>query len=175
MSLAQVQLGVVFTMALLFSWAALVIVVALALPTHAQRAETALATYPKRCFLFGLGMLALLILGFVMLSQALPLVKLAGFALSLCMGSLLLIGGSGIAHLMGTRIGEMSGARSSFGALVRGALVHSFAIIFPYLGWFIMLPLSLVLALGAGLIATVPKRRHAHSPMTTSFPQEGIA
>ncbi len=172
MSLAQVQLGVVITMALLFSWAALVTVVALALPTHAQRAENALARLPKRCFFVGLIMLALFILGFVLLGQAVPLVKLAGFALSLCMGVLLLVGGAGIAHLMGTRIGEMSGARSSFGALVRGSIVHGFSMIFPYLGWFIMLPLSLILSLGAGWYAVVPKKRAFLAPMP-SLHQEG--
>lgn len=169
MSLAQVQLGVVITMALLFSWAAMVTVVALALPTHARRAENALDRQPKRCLFTGLLMLAFLILGFVLLGQAVPLVKLAGFILSLCMGVLLLVGGAGIAHLMGTRIGEMSGAKSSFGALVRGSIVHGFSMIFPYLGWFLMLPLSLLCALGAGWYAIAPKRYPALSPL----PQEG--
>ena len=124
MSLAQVQLGVVITMALLFSWASLVTVVALAFPVHARRAENALDRLPKRCLFVGVLMLALFILGFILLSQPLPPVKLIGFALSLCMGVTLLVGGAGIAHLLGTRIGEMSGAKSSFGALVRGSMAH---------------------------------------------------
>ncbi len=173
MSLAQVQFGVAITMALLLSWAALVTVTALALPQNAKRAENALANSPKKSLVVGIIGTALTVLGLVLFANPVGIIKLAGFVLSLFMGVVLIVGGAGIAQILGTRIGEMSGAKTSFGALVRGSLVHSFSMLFPILGWFLMLPLSIIFAMGAGYLAIVPQKRTAERPIVPPLPHEG--
>jgi hypothetical protein len=173
MSLAQVQFGVAITMALLLSWAALVIVTALAFPQNSKRAEIALANNPKKTLIAGILGTALAILGLVLLGNTAGVIKIVGFVVSLCMGVILIIGGAGIAQLLGTRIGEISGAKSSFGALVRGSIVHSFSMLFPMLGWFLMLPLSILFAMGAGYFAIVPQDRTADKPIVPPLPHEG--
>lgn len=175
MSLAVVYFGVAVTMALLVSWAALVIVTALALPHKAQLAQSLLDKKPKKCFLSGLGMAILAFIALNLVSNPFPLIKLAGTALSLLSGGVLVIGGAGIASLLGARIGEMSGAKTSFGMLARGSLVHSFAMLFPLLGWFLMLPLSIVFALGSGVLAVLPQKQTYSSPVVPPLDATGVA
>ncbi len=165
MNLALVQFGVAITMALLTSWAALVIVTALALPQQAQRARNLLDSKPKKCFLTGIGMAILVFIALTLVGNPQGPIKLTGFVLALLCGGILIMGGAGIASLLGTRIGEMSGARTSFGMLVRGSLVHSFAMLFPLLGWFLMLPLSILFALGSGVLAVLPQKHTYSSPV----------
>jgi hypothetical protein len=163
-ALGTVQAAVAVVVALIATWTGLLITVALAMPKQAGMAEYALETAPRRCFLSGLGMTALLILSFRFLQAPLPGLKIAGILLLLTLGAVLTIGAAGLAQLLGRRIGEMSGARTSFGTLVRGSLVYSLAMGFPLIGWYLFLPLSAVCALGAGAVALWARRRPA--PLT---------
>lgn len=169
MSLAIVQFGVAITMALLISWAALVIVTALAMPERASRAQSLLQNSPKKCFFAGLLMLFVVFIALNLAGNPHRTVKTAGAVLSLFSGGILIVGGAGIASLLGARIGEASGGKTSFGNLVRGSLLHSFAMLFPLLGWFLMLPLSAAFALGAGALASMPQKRTYSSPIAPPF------
>ena len=153
MSLAQVQATVALFVALMISLTGLLTSVAILLPAHSQRAEEALEQSPKRCLFVGL--LSLLTFGFgiVLLNIPNPLMKLIGFALVTAISGIVTVGGAGMAGLMGKRISEMSGAKTTFGALVRGSVAYSVAVFFPYIGWFVLAPISIVCALGAGVRA----------------------
>lgn len=159
MSLAQVQATVALFVALMISLTGLLTSVAILLPAHAQRAEEALDQSPKRCLLVGLLALLVFAFGIVLLNIPNPLLKLIGFALVTTISGIVTIGGAGMAQLMGTRISEMSGARTTFGALVRGSIAYSVAVFFPYIGWFVLAPLTVVCGLGAGVIAMRSARR----------------
>ena len=165
MTLAQVQAAALLVVALIATWAGLMMAVALLLPLHTEKAQRALETAPKRCFLGGLPMLILFYLAFLMLGVPHPGVKLIGLLVVLGLGSALVVGAAGLAHLMGKRIGEMSGAKTSFGMLARGSFVFSGAVFFPLLGWWLFAPLSALFALGAGLMALWPERRAATPPI----------
>jgi hypothetical protein len=165
-ALGTVQAAVAVVVALIATWTGLLITVSLAMPKQTGMAEYALETAPRRCFLSGLGMLLLLLSSFRFLQAPLPGMKLVGILLLLALGAVLTLGAAGLAQLLGRRIGEMSGARTSFGTLVRGSLVYSLAMGFPLIGWYLFLPLSAVCALGAGAVALWSRRRPA--PLTPS-------
>ena len=158
MTLAQVQAVVALISALILSWAALLMAVALTLPEQTARAEAALVNRPKQCFAVGFGMAILLIIALI--SFRIPPLILPALIGSLSIGAVLVVGAAGVAKLMGTRIAKMSGWEShSFGNLVKGSLVYSVAMLFPLIGWYLFLPISLLGAMGAGLLALWPRRK----------------
>ena len=171
MTLAQVQAAMAVVAVLVATWAGMMMAVALLLPKQSKRAGEALNGMPWVCGATGLGLAIMLIIGFVLLQVPAPLIKLIGMALLLGLGGLLSIGGAGVALLMGERIGELSGARTSFTALVRGSVVYSLAVGFPFIGWFLFAPLSLLFAMGAGVVALWPSRAIATPPMTPPAPR----
>jgi len=171
MTQAQVQAAMAVVMVLIATWAGTMMAVALLLPKQSKRASEALNGMPWMCGATGLGLAMMLVIGFVLLNVPSPVVKFAGMVVLLGLGALLSLGGAGIALLMGERISELSGARSSFTALVRGSVVYSLAVGFPFIGWFLFAPLSIVFALGAGVVALWPSRQTAVPPMTPPTPR----
>jgi hypothetical protein len=171
MTQAQVQAAMAVVTVLIATWAGAMIATALWLPKQAKRASAALNKMPWMCGATGLGLAILMIIGFVLLGLPVPPARLLGVALLLGLGALLCIGGAGIATLMGERIGEMSGARNSFSTLVRGSVVYSLAVGFPFIGWFLIAPLSIIFLFGAGVMALLPSREMAVPPLTPPAPR----
>lgn len=158
MTLAYVQAAVAFVMALIATLTGLLTATALLTPRTTEKACNALNVSPWRCFWRGMAMLALAILALVFLSIPNPLIKLFGILMLLALAGVATLGGAGLAMLMGQRIGEMSGARTSFGCLVRGSLAYSVGLMFPLIGWYVLAPISLICAMGAGVTALRPDR-----------------
>ncbi|HLV81526.1 MAG TPA: hypothetical protein VKT32_14665 [Chthonomonadaceae bacterium] len=173
MTLAQVQAAALLVAALIGSWAGLMMAVALLMPFHTQKAERALEIAPRRCFLGGLPMLFVFFIAILLLRAPNPGAKLLGFLVALGIGAALVVGAAGLARLMGKRIGEMSGAKTSFGMLVWGSLVFSGALFFPLLGWWLFTPVSALFALGAGMTALWPARRIPTPQPTTVLEHQG--
>jgi hypothetical protein len=155
MTLAQVYAAIAFVFAIIATLTGLLTSVALLMPAHAARAERALDETPKRCFGLGIAILGVTIIGLIGFN--LPVFKLFSSLLLLGISGLITLGCAGMARLMGQRIGEMSGARSSLGCLVRGSLAYSIGVLFPLVGWLLLLPISVLCAAGAGLSAVWPK------------------
>jgi hypothetical protein len=154
MTLAQVQAVVAALFAIIATLTGLLTSVTLLLPKQANGAAQALDEAPKRCFWKGLALLAVAAFAFGGLSRIpAPLIKFVCFAILMGIAGLVTLGCAGMALLMGRRIGEMSGARSSLGCLVRGSLAYSIGIMFPIVGWWLLMPLSVLCAGGAGLTA----------------------
>ena len=164
MSLAQVQLGVAVVVVLILTWAGLLISAALLLPRHAERASRLLEAAPWRSAAIGLGMAFLLGVLNALVRTPAPLLRFAGILGMLGIGGVMALGAAGIALLMGRRIGALSGASTSFGALVRGSLVYSLAVGFPFIGWWLFAPISILCAMGAGFAALLPEPRRAPMP-----------
>ena len=161
MTLAQVQFGALIVTALALSWAALTAALAVALPGVSVRAETALEQNTRACVGRGVAAGLLAIVAALMLQIPAPLVKAGAITVLLFLGGVFLVGAAGFARLLGRRISELSGVRSSFHSLAWGCLLYSFASLFPLLGWYLFLPASTVCALGAGwyvLIRRLPRR-----------------
>jgi len=166
MTLAQVQGFTMFVLALIATWGGLLLTTALLFPVHTKRAEYALETDPKKSFLKGLGVLALLIFSLVLQNLPFPLIKLAAFGFTLLLLGIVVLGGAGTAHLMGRRISEMQETRTSFFSLASGSVVYSLAIGFPIIGWFLFAPIALVFAMGAGWSAIRTRHKVIAPPVT---------
>jgi hypothetical protein len=121
----------------------------LLLPGTVGRARLRLEHTPGQCLGMGLGCL---ILGFVpfRLLFAIPGLGVAlgwlGVGLLLTFAS---IGAAGLAALMGDRLRQGGLAASPVGATLRGAVALELAAVFPLIGWFIVLPVVLLLVFGA--------------------------
>lgn len=164
MTLAYVQLAIAIVVGLIGSCTGFMIAIAVLLPSQAARAEQAIETSPRRCFLMGLAMAALAVVAQMVVRVPNPLVKLAGIAALLALGGVLGVGAAGIAQLMGKRIGAMAGQTSSFSTLVRGCVVFNLAGFFPLLGWWLFAPIAALFALGAGYCAFRPELRTVQPP-----------
>ena len=176
MSLAWVQAVVATFVAMMVSLTGLLTATAILLPVHTRKAEAALERSPKRCLGGGICLMLFFALGMGLLSNPFPLLKLMGFLVISGLGSLLTLGGAGMAQLMGKRISEMSGAKTTFGALVRGSIAYSVGVFFPYIGWFVLAPLSILCALGAGVAALWPSPNPNAVPVALGWqPQPAFA
>jgi len=128
----------------------LLIGAALLFEVKAQAARRVLENQAGRAL--GVGVALLVTLGFlaIALFKAPGGFKLLGWALLLSLLATSLLGGSGLALLLGERTGALAPQLSPLGALARGAGMLALAWMFPVLGWFLIGPLAVIIGLGAG-------------------------
>jgi len=144
---------------------ALLVAAALVFAKRAARAQARLETQPLKTF--GGGLLVAVtagVIGIGLVSQPSGLLKLFGWVVLLGLLALSALGGGGLALLVGARIRETSPRLTPFAALGRATGLLVAATWTPILGWFVVLPLGLVAALGAGVQATFARPRTASQP-----------
>ena len=163
MTLALVQAIVAIMLTMIATWTGLLVSVAFLLPRAAARSEQLIAAAPWKCFFRGLLVAAVLAIGLIIVSVGPPLIKIFGMGVLMLVGALIAVGSAGVAQTIGKR-GEPDGSEPTFGMLVRGSLVYSLALGFPFVGWFVFSPIALVTAAGAGVMALMPERRNAYTP-----------
>ncbi|HEY0074616.1 MAG TPA: hypothetical protein VGB77_10975 [Abditibacteriaceae bacterium] len=146
----------------------LLIGVALLFEAKANAARRVLENEAGRAF--GLGLLTVLPLGFgsIALLNAPGAFKFLGWILLLVLLATSLLGGSGMALLMGERTGARDERISSLTALARGAGMMSLAWLFPVLGWFLIAPASVIAGLGAGAKVLWKRGAKARKPSPLS-------
>jgi len=124
-------------------------------PATVERARVRLDRSPWPCFWLGGVLTAALVIPIVVL-LALPLgpAKFAGWTLIFAALGLSSLGAAGLAAKMAGQLERRSGgAASPLGAFVRAAVALELAAAFPLIGWFIVIPLAIVTALGATVFA----------------------
>ena len=102
------------------------------------------------------GMVAMVVVGFPasLLVSAGSIFQLFGTILWLFLLAWLFTGLATVARMLGGRLGILSNREQSMMTeAVIGTFVLSFAIAFPLIGWFVILPLSMALGVGATIIA----------------------
>jgi len=140
-----IALGVVFP-GLLLAWSLL-------LPGMIERARERVSRTPGRSFVFGLLVLFIVGVPIAILNRLSGPFQFFAYVFAFLLLTLASIGAAGLASLMGERLRGQGVRVTSPGALVRGAIALEFATIFPFIGWFIVLPLTLLLSLGASVFA----------------------
>ncbi|MCG3140306.1 MAG: hypothetical protein HDKAJFGB_01352 [Anaerolineae bacterium] len=137
--------GVVFP-GLLLTWLLL-------LPATVERARERVTRTPWQVFF--LGAIALLGMGIplALLNAAAGPLQFIRILSVFALLALVSIGAAGVAAMMGERLRGQGVNVTTPGALVRGAIALEFAMVFPFVGWFIVLPLIAILAFGAALFA----------------------
>ena len=145
--------GLVFTWWLLF-------------PGPAGRAEARLAHTPGRTFSFGLLLtLIVAVLVLVLANGPLPGANLAAVGLVIITLAVAAVGAAGLTNWMAQRLSAQSKAGlSPAAAFIRAVVVLELAAAFPIIGWFLFIPLCLILCLGAAGLALLrhdPRRQPA--------------
>ncbi len=152
-----------FAIVFVVSYAALVTLLAALFRGQTKRAEDAVTAAPFKVLFTGLA-------GWVLFgapaawcySQAMagrlpeyhvaPGFFIAGTILVVVPSLICLFGAPGLYTHIGRRLASMrAGEISDFGCVVTGALVAITACLFPWLGWFLVLPLLLFAEFGAGV------------------------
>ncbi len=131
-------------------WAA-ILMCGLLLSGRTTRAARALEARPGKLALSGLVVGTLGIGAGLGLLNAPGILKIVGWLVLSALVALALIGSAALAQLLGKRIEHLDDSRSPFTALWRGAGMLVLAGLAPVVGWFLLFPLQLVIALGAGL------------------------
>lgn len=138
------------------SWGAAILLAALAFPGRAARAGAALVARPWACLARGAATLVACGLPALVLAQApgparllllLPLGLLAAGAI---------VGSAAAVRLLGGRIDALGSPLTPFASLTRAAALYVAAGFLPVFGWLLILPLTLLLALGCGLSTLLP-------------------
>ncbi len=139
---------------------ATLLLAALAFPERTRKAAEAITAAPGRCLGRGLGVLFLI--GGIALAlghSAAGPVRLLGDVLWAGLFLVAALGGASIARLLGERIQADGTQMTPFAALTRGAALCVLAGFLPVVGWFLVTPLTALIALGG--VCTVP-----HLPKT---------
>jgi len=92
-----------------------------------------------------------LLVGAGLLQGANPLLKLIGGVLVSTPVALGLVGSAGLCDRIGAGLPGDADARLPWRRVLRGGIVLSFAFVLPVLGWFVLLPWTLVSGVGASL------------------------
>jgi hypothetical protein len=165
MGVTAVVVGFAAALAGLIIWTALIF------PNPAARARAALETRPGRCLLLGIFLAAILGIPFLALWRS-PhgQGKIAGWVVAFPLLSMLVIGLTAMAQLLGGRLRPLSPAMTPLGALVRGAITVELAAFLPFFGWFLFTPLMALTVIGAGAIGVLGRRGKASEYGT--FPTE---
>ncbi len=169
MTIGDVLAAVAALVALGASWGAAILLAALAFPQRATRAQALLTERPWACL--GRGAVGLLIIGLpsVVLSHTPgPVRLLLLFPLGLLAAGAV-VGSAAAVHLLAGRIEAVGSPLTPFAALTRAAFLFVSAGFLPVFGWFLVLPATLLLALGAGLPALLPARAPAPPFAETSL------
>jgi hypothetical protein len=135
------SLGIAFP-GLLVAWTLL-------LPDLVGRAGLRLARTPGRCLGLGAGWLAVCLVLFAVLLAVPGLGVALGWFGIVGLFTIASIGAAGLAVLMGDRLRQGGTVASPVGAALRGAIALELAAIFPLIGWFVVLPVIALSALGA--------------------------
>ncbi|MBX7133756.1 MAG: hypothetical protein K1X67_13870 [Fimbriimonadaceae bacterium] len=158
MNIGDVLAVVAGALAICGSAWALLVISAVVFGTRTQHAQGAIERHPWRTL--GIGLFGVVVFGtlsVIMAAQPLPLVKLVGTMMYLSLFAVAVVGGGGIAAMIGRRLQPMDSSMSPFQALTRGSGILVLAGLFPMLGWFVLAPLTLFMSLGAGIQALVAK------------------
>ena len=126
-------------------------------PEFVNRCRERIRSAPLRRFLFGLG-LALPIggLGVAMLNAPKAGLKFAGAAVLIVLFLAGLCGATGIAAQIGIGLNRPGDEAQSWRRVLRGGGVLGLTFILPLAGWFLILPLTLMMGLGAAVIPGRP-------------------
>ncbi len=152
----------------------------LLLPKIVERAEKRLTQTPWLCFFVGGGfLLAYLIPVIILFNLPWGGFQGLGFIATLALLAIISLGTAGLAGLMGQRLSGLGLELSPAGATIRGAVALELAAVFPLIGWFVFIPVALLLSLGAAIFAllgwqpkTGPDRAEAKE--TPATPDLGI-
>jgi len=162
-------------LALGIAFPGLMLVLVMTFPALTERAEVRITRTPWKSFFLGavaLGFALIPVIGmFNLPDSGAQFFGFVGLAILLAAAS---IGAAGLTRALGKRLATLGVSASAAGETVRGAVVLELAAVFPLVGWFIIIPITLITAFGATVFAILrwqPKDR-AEKPAPIIPPAE---
>ena len=136
------------------------------LPNPVERARQRLIGKPIASFFLGIlfWTITMVVASQLVRADRPGLGQLVGWFL---MGPMLagsVVGGAAFAQIVRARISTQLKNDSPVAGLIGGALCTVLAGLLPVIGWFVFLPITGMMAIGAGMLALVSKRRVAEQP-----------
>jgi hypothetical protein len=161
--MADIYIVVFSVIGFLISYPGLMASLNLMLPKVTDSAYQRLAGTPGKSFMLGLPVAAAFALWIAITANiGVGPVQALAFIAALIWMTLGALGGAAMCRLLGERISEWNQSGTAIGNIVRGAIIYELAFMFPILGWFVVLPISSIVVLGAaifGLFGWVPKQK----------------
>lgn len=153
--------GVAFTLiGILISLPGLLIALNLLFPDLSERAYLRLTWTPVMSFIIGLPVVAVFAVWIgVAADGGATAIAISGTLLALLLWS---IGSAGLSRVLAERIQEFTGQDTPLPNLLRGTIILELAMLTPFIGWFLFLPLTATASIGASvfaLIRWIPKRK----------------
>lgn len=119
-----------------------------------ERASRQYAGHGIRATLIGLVIsVPLLLIGIGFLSAPAPIAKILGGIVLIVLLSLALLGSAGLTRLIGERLPAPTDELQPWRRVFRGGTVLSITFVLPFVGWFLVLPLTLLSGVGAALLS----------------------
>ena len=126
-------------------------------PSFAKRTEERWTKQPRLCVLVGVPLGAVgAAVSLLLLQIPLGGVKLLGVILAWSVLGLALVGLSGLAARVGSSLGSRFDGDRAWLRVLFGGAVLELSFLVPVIGWFVILPLTLLGSLGAAALALVP-------------------
>ena len=128
----------------------------LLLPKVTARAQQRAGQTPWQCFFvgsFGLGVYLIPVI--ILFNLPWGGFKAMGAIALVILFAVTSLGAAGLASLMGQRLQSMGVSTSTVGATLRGAMAMELAAVFPVIGWFIFIPITYIISLGASIFALI--------------------
>ena len=123
-------------------------------PAAVERCQGAYQSKPIRSIFLGcLVGIPGTIIGVACLNAGNPLGQLIGFSSIFLLFSLAVLGASGLSRLLGIRLNSPQDSQQPWKRVYRGSTVLSITFLFPLIGWFLILPLTLLSGLGVALLS----------------------
>ena len=139
-------------------------------PRVVSIARQAYATQLRKCLLWGIAIAVPgTILGLTLANVPPAPVKLLGLGLVAALILLGQLGSAGLALHIGRRLAAKDSGHA-YPDLLRGGTVLAFTFLFPGVGWFLVLPFTLISGVGAAALALRATRQQARSATPTAAP-----
>jgi hypothetical protein len=144
-------------------------------PNRVDRATTRCRENGVACFFLGLPVTAIALLIAVLIGRRLGTFGiLFGSGLGLILLIYASIGAAGLATHLGQRLPSPADAQRPWRATVRGAVVLEMAYLIPILGWFGLLPISLIIGVGAATLGFFGSKRSPSPSMDGNMPPGAV-
>jgi len=170
-------------MADLFKWVFLVLGLLITLVSYwvlfealysgvVERARDRYANRPVRTILIGAAVcVPVTLIGTLFVNAPNAVGKFIGLVLLMLLFAMGLLGSSGLCRLVGERLPSPVDAAQPWRRVFRGGTVLSIAFVLPMVGWFLVLPLTLVSGVGAAVTSLRAPKAKSEAPAAPSDAQ----
>lgn len=134
-------------------------------PAAVDRCRQAYQTRPILSMVLGGGVgIPGTVLAVLFFSSGNPFGQFLGFSTLFLLLSLAILGAAGLASLIGHRLKSPQDAQQPWKRVYRGAIVLAITFLFPFVGWFLVLPVTFLSGFGAALMSLKWRKKQSAAP-----------